>query len=300
MINEIGTSIAGVRFHIKCRESITLHDLPALYAPFLKKIAPDSETINITITRDMEHIPQLKYFSKIFDSDDAWSMYRRDDEYLIALMQPGTENKPTFLAYTRHDFKEITIYCSEKLIQTLNGKTAVLNPVCYPLNQILLMYYLAQREGALIHAAGLCFNDKGYIFPGKSGAGKSTISRHLAGINDYEFISDDRIVLRKINKTFKVFGTPWPGEAGIAVNKSVDLAGIFFLSQASFNRIEEIKPQQAMERLFPVVSIPWYDKEVMLKILDFCEDLVSNVTAYELHFKPGNEIRDVFKNLVSK
>jgi hypothetical protein len=122
----------------------------------------------------------------------------------------------------------------------------------------------------------------------------------LAGLDDYEFLSDDRIIVRKMDKTFKAFGTPWPGEAGIAVNKNVALSGIFFISQASFNKIEEIKPQRAMERLLPVVSIPWYDKEVLVKILDFCEDLISNVPVYELYFKPDIEVADVFKDFVSK
>jgi len=300
MTHSISTEIAGVRLSINCHNSITLHDLPPVYKPFLRKTNSEAGMINLTIDLDTKNIPGTKSFMKILDSDKSWSMYRSGNGYLITLMQPGAENIPVYLAYISLDFRDITIHCGEKLIQTYNGETVISNPVCYPLDQILLMYYLAQREGALVHSAGLCFHDRGYIFPGKSGAGKSTISRQLAGIDNYDFLSDDRIIVRKMDKTFKAFGTPWPGEAGIAVNKSVDLSGIFFISQASYNRIEEITPQKAMERLLPVVSIPWYDKEVMIKILDFCEDLISNVPVYELHFKPDNEIQDVFRNFVSQ
>jgi serine kinase of HPr protein (carbohydrate metabolism regulator) len=161
------------------------------------------------------------------------------------------------------------------------------------------MYILARRHGALLHAAGIDINGKGYIFPGKSGAGKSTITRQFAALGDTGLLSDDRIVVRKIEGGFKAYGTPWPGEAGIALNKSVPLAGIFFINHGSANRIREITPKEALARLLPVTSIPWYDREVMDRILTFCEDLISSVPIYELDFKPSVEVVDVFERFVS-
>jgi hypothetical protein len=161
------------------------------------------------------------------------------------------------------------------------------------------MYILARRQGALLHASGLYINGRGYIFPGKSGAGKSTITRQFAVRGDTGLLSDDRIVVRKIDGAFKAYGTPWPGEARIAFNKSVPLAGIFFINHGSANQIKEISPQKALARLLPVTSIPWYDREVMDKILTFCEDLISSVPIYELDFKPSVEVVDVLEQFVS-
>ena len=84
------------------------------------------------------------------------------------------------------------------------------------------------------------------------------------------------------------------------MNKSADLSGICFISQARYNRIEETTPRKALERLLPVVSIPWYDKEVMIKVLDFCEDLIFDVPVFELYFKPDTEVADVFREFISK
>jgi hypothetical protein len=290
--------IARVNFVVKCQESIIFKDPDPAYKSFLKNNR-EHKTVDVKIDLQFNNMPNTEGLTKIFDSGQSWSLFQDSNNYYITL-NPPVLTQPLVTIKINRNFTKATMYCSEDLTRINNGKTVFLNPLSYPLDQILLMYYLSQREGALIHAAGLCFHDRGYIFPGKSGAGKSTISRQLAGIDDYEFISDDRIIVRKFNKTFKAFGTPWPGEAGIAVNKSVDLSGIFFISQSSYNKIEEIKPQKALERLLPVVSIPWYDKEVMIKILDFCEDLISNVPVYELHFNPGNEIINVFQNFVSK
>lgn len=185
----------------------------------------------------------------------------------------------------------VTVYLNEMLINRQNGNVIVSNPVRYPMDQILLMYLLAQREGVLIHAAGIDIRGKGYIFPGRSGAGKSIFSRQFVKAKKCaDLLSDDRIIVKKIDGAFKTFGTPWPGQGGIAINKHVALSGIFFISHAGYNRIE---------KLLPVVLIPWYDKEVMTSILTFCDDIISNIPVYELFFKPDREIIDVFEKFVS-
>jgi hypothetical protein len=142
-------------------------------------------------------------------------------------------------------------------------------------------------------------NGRGYLFPGKSGAGKSTISGLLAS-RGHEVLSDDRVIVRKIEGHFRFFGTPWPGEANIAVNKNLPLSGIFFLNHSEGDRVKKIDPQEALERLMPVTSIPWYDSEPMTKVLTFCSDLVSAVPAYVLHFKPGQGAADFFEAFVSR
>jgi len=206
---------------------------------------------------------------------------------------------PLFLARANHNFTDITVYCGERLIKKTNHNTEVSSPFCYPLDQIILMYFLAHRDGALVHAAGANVYGKGYIFPGKSGAGKSTLSKQFAALQYLEILSDDRIAVRKTDTAFKAFGTPWPGEGKIAINKNVPLAGIFFISHGDYNRISEISTQKALEKLLPVVSIPWYDREIMTNILLMCENLTSGIPAYELYFKPDTGIADLFEKFIT-
>ncbi|HTZ18424.1 MAG TPA: hypothetical protein VMB78_08290, partial [Dissulfurispiraceae bacterium] len=180
-----------------------------------------------------------------------------------------------------------------------DGAVTVFNPLRYPLDQLLMMYALAIEGGAIIHAAGINIEGKGYIFPGRSGAGKSTLSRQFRDREDAEVLSDDRMATRIVNGTIMTYGTPWPGEEGIALNKGVPLAGIFFMSHGDRNVIAEISPQNAVEKLMPVVSVPWYDPEMTSKILAFCDELVSNIPAFELQFKPVVEAADFFVESVS-
>jgi hypothetical protein len=292
--------IGGLHFAISSKISDTLQQPEPAYRSFLGKVKnhPGRRPADILIRLQLGGMPDTENLQKIFDSGQSWSMFQDRDDYCLTLNPPAFK-QPFWLARINRDFTEATVYCSEKLVSRRNGRTELSNPVSYPLDQILLMYILARRQGALLHAAGIDINGRGYIFPGKSGAGKSTITRQFAALGDTGLLSDDRIVVRKLEGTFKAYGTPWPGEAGIALNESVPLASIFFINHGSANLIKDITPQEALARLLPVTSIPWYDREVMDKILTFCEDLISSVPIYELDFKPSVEVVDVFERFVS-
>lgn len=295
----INIEIAGVNFSIESLHKMKLEELPTSYGNFLNKVNAAYDSIKVRL--ELNNIP-VPIMTKIFDTDESWSMFVNDDEYFVTLNSPVLDKRIVWFARFKKDFSETVVYCSEMLIRIteMDGITKVINPLCYPLDQILLMYYLSHREGALIHCAGLEYDGRGYIFPGKSGAGKSTISRILAGRDGFDILSDDRMVVRKFGSTFYAFGTPWPGEAEIAVNKNFPLSAIFFVSHGMSNRIERMAPREALERLLPLTSIPWYDVDIMTKMLAFCEDLTSHMPAYALSFKPDAEVTDLFENFISK
>ena len=292
MKNAMHMEIAGVHFTVRCQYPLLVDKLPETYRQFLMDTVSPGADIHVNVLIETGTMPDTGRMTNIFDGGESWSMWQNSDSYFVTLHSPALDGKLLWAAKFNSSAKKVTVYPGDILTDRNSEGVGIFNPFSYPLDQILLMYFLEKKEGALFHAAGININGKGYIFPGKSGAGKTTLSRQFVAKNYSGLLSDDRIVIRKIDNRFMAFGTPWPGEAGIAVNKSVNLSGIFFITQANSNRIEEIKPQKALERLLPVVSIPWYDKEVMIRILDFCEDVISNIPAYELFFKPDTEVAD--------
>ena len=292
--------IGSVNFAIRSKNLNIPPDPEPAYRSFFNKPFNHSEQrpADIRIHLERGDISDTSNLKKLFDSNQSWSMFRDENHYYVTL-HPTAFKHPLWLAKMNRDFTRGTIYCSEKMVTRENNRKVLSNPVRYPLDQILLMYILSRKQGALLHAAGIDINGSGFIFPGKSGAGKSTLTRQFGTRKDIGLLSDDRIVVRKMDEGFKAYGTPWPGDAGIAVNRSVPLSGIFFINHASSNQISEITPKQALKRLLPVTSIPWYDPEIMSEILTFCEDLITNVPVYDLHFKPTVEVVDVFKQFVS-
>lgn len=234
--------------------------------------------IDVAVTRG--GIPELTGYDRIARTD-SWSLFAKTDQYVICL-QPASIGHPLWYARCDSDFTRVQVQ--------LAGDITPYNPIHYPLDQILLLHHLAARQGAILHAAGMICAGRGYIFPGVSGAGKTTLSRLLMANPDLLFLSDDRVIIRREKTDDKPFcyGTPWPGEAGLAQNQSAPLAAVYFLRQAKENKISLLPPRAAFERFMPVASIPWYHRQFVAKLLDFFEQLVQAVPVYDFLFTPDS------------
>ena len=295
----LGIEIAGVHFSITCPYPVTFDTLSPTYRTFMENMHPARCDVEVRVVLESDNMPDISTMKKIFDTEQSWSLFGQKDEYFLGLNSPALGNQFIWLAHFASMPATITIYCGQPFVTRENGKTTVASPLSYPLDQLLLMYILAKRDGVLIHAAGMHLHGKGFLFPGRSGAGKSTLSRLFLGRDDVGMLSDDRVVVRKIRGIFDMFGTPWAGDAGIAENATCPLSGIFFIRHANEDIIREIKPREAVERLVPVTSIPWYDRKVLPEVLACCEEIVSSVPAYELSFRPDSEAVNVFKKFIS-
>jgi hypothetical protein len=157
------------------------------------------------------------------------------------------------------------------------------NPFVYPLDQIVLYHLLPFGGGVLLHGAGMVLKGRGVVCPGKSGAGKTTLSRLVAPAG-LHVLSDDRAVVRRWGGPFHVFGTPWPGDAKIAVNEHAPLRALLFLVQAAAHRIVPIQPNTAFRHLAPTCSVPWYDAEMTGLSMAVIEDVLRESELNELHF----------------
>jgi hypothetical protein len=238
--------------------------------------------LDVRLTADPA--PVVTGYKRVFDSQDSWSIYS-DGQDLFIIDQYPPYARPVWTARLCMNSGRVTLYCDEAIIDPVS-QTLAFNPIAYPLDQILLMHYLADHEGGILHAAGWALNDRGWVFAGKSGAGKSTLARRIDEGAGGDILSDDRIVIRGTGKTYTMFGTPWPGEGRFAVNRGVNLERLIFLTRGNGNRITEITPSAAVSRLLPVLSVPWYDEQKVDSMMGFCENLLRWIPAYEFSFLP--------------
>lgn len=151
---------------------------------------------------------------------------------------------------------------------------------------VLMHRLLAPPTGVLVHCAGARIGGSMLLFPGVSGAGKSTMSRLILEHGAGEVANDERMLLTRRDDEWTAWGTPWPGELGIAHNQHGALGGVVFLEKSDRTRAEPLSPQDALARLIPVVSIPWYDGTLTSGALDLCHRLVAEVPVHLLHFRP--------------
>lgn len=220
-------------------------------------------------------------------------MYRDEKNFWIT-MAPPQHAEPFWIARFDRKASRVTVYCRSVLPAPGKKKADLELPFAYPLDQLLLMYFLAARKGILTHAAGVVRNGKAFMFAGASGAGKSTFSQLLADVRIGKMLSDERVIVREIDGIMQACGTPWAGTAGIACNRSAPLAGIYFLKHDQGNHMRKLAAGDALEKLLPLISIPWYDPDIMARIIAFAKHLAAAVPAYEMGFKPDRSAVDFF------
>ena len=274
--------IAGVTFRLHGPAGWIIEEKDPAYASFWNPTVADALSfvdVRINPGRNPNPLPA----HPVFAPEESWAAFREGDIRWFRL-QPPPFAEPIWEVRMEMDPVSVAVYCGPDLILQRGDRLRLSNPLHYPLDQILLMHCLAPAGGLLLHAAGLTVNGGGYLFAGKSGAGKSTISRLLGEQDGVSLLNDDRLVLRPSGDGFRMYGTPWPGELGIAHNNSSLLRGMCFLCQSQENRLVSLTPSEAMERLLPVASIPWYDSAIVDLLLPAIEKLVHIVPAFDFHF----------------
>lgn len=122
------------------------------------------------------------------------------------------------------------------------------------------MLATAVHQTVLTHSSCVMYKDKGYIFLGKSGTGKSTHSRMwLSALEGVELMNDDHPVVR-INDEGQaiVYGSPWSGKTHCYKNLQAPLGGVIRITRAPYNKASRLAPVQAYGSLMTSCSgITW-------------------------------------------
>lgn len=153
-------------------------------------------------------------------------------------------------------------------------------------SRFLFQHTFINHHGLIIHAAGGSISGNGMVFPAVSGTGKSTLSHLLLPFSENQLFSEERIIMRRLEDGWHLWGTPWKGSGVIARNESAPLSALVFLSQASETKVSQLSSSAALRRLLETVSIPWYSQEWTDKGLAVCESLLRDIPAFELAFRP--------------
>lgn len=116
-------------------------------------------------------------------------------------------------------------------------------------NVVQVVYFIrtAPLDTVMVHASSIYYRDKGYLFLGKSGTGKSTHSRMwLEGVEGAELMNDDHPIVRIAEDgTPMAYGSPWSGKTHCYRNIQVPVGAIVRIRQEKENVIRRLKPIEA-------------------------------------------------------
>ena len=226
-------------------------------------------------------LPKYKLEKTLFDTGIAWNLYQSNGMYVL--------KDCSTVAILESDLKSGDIYIEP---QEWVGRF----PLGSRLNEVLVINLLAKGRGIMVHACGVKDNRRGLLFVGTSQTGKSTMANLWKNKEDVIILSDDRVIIRKVDSRFQIYGTPWHGNAKVCSPERTPLEKIFFLNHAKQNSIKKIESLEAASRLI-VCSFPtFWDKKGMEFTLRFCAELAKKIPCYEVGFVPDERVLNLIEN----
>lgn len=291
-MRHIGLDIAGISFIIRSDGLDFFWAFDEDYSAFRNEVSGQPDIDILLVGGAM---PDAGEMPMLFDAGGPWKLYRSTEGQYFFSLGPSFLDEPICVARFDAHPSRVTLHCGKALFERTPEGLAVKNPFTFPIDRILMMYYLCSIGGVFVHGAALGIGQKGFVFPGISGAGKSTLARLLLDQEGFCVLTDERAALKKHQDGFHVYGTPWHGELRVALNKGYPLAGMLFLEKGPRNAIRGISPKEAFRRLFPTTYLPLFDKEVLPGALSSIDEILSRVPAYVFEFLPGADVAQALR-----
>jgi hypothetical protein len=112
-----------------------------------------------------------------------------------------------------------------------------------------------------------------------------------------KLLSDDRIIIRKIDGQYFMYGTPWHGDAGVASADCAPLTAIFLLEQSPTNQVLPLPQAQAAAELFARCFVPYYRKSGLQFTLNFFHELSRSIPCSTFRFAPTEDAVEAIRHV---
>lgn len=162
---------------------------------------------------------------------------------------------------------------------------------------IIMSSLMSLRQRFTFHACGIMDRNKGYLFLGRSGAGKTTMSK-LWSKNGSTVIHDDQIIVYRKNSHFAMTsGNIFEkGKFGnIMALEEALLDSIFFLQHGRENILRKTNRLEAFRLMIKERFFLVWDKNAMRDMFYFYLDLVKTIPTNNLAFVPRSCCVDFIK-----
>lgn len=160
-------------------------------------------------------------------------------------------------------------------------------------NSIMIAYAFAtaRHDTLLMHASVPVKDERGYLFLGKSGTGKSThCELWLKHIEGTQRINDDNPVVRVMEDgEVWVFGSPWSGKTPIYMNVGYPIGGFLRLHQAPHNKIRQTSKLEGFASILSSCSTMIWDKASYDSICNTISKVVAKVECFDLECLPDRD-----------
>jgi hypothetical protein len=272
--------IGGITIAIRIDNDADARPLTPIDGPVARFVVDDRPAdVEVRVSTLADYAPAPGRL--VFDSGSLWSLYRDGDTYDVEFRSNLSGDAPYKVARIPADLSAAP---AQVTLRTRVTEFRNSYPLQFPLDELLVNAILTQHGGIELHSCGVVDrNGDGYLFAGNSGAGKTTTARLWEG-EASEILSDDRIILRRENGGWWMYGTPWHGEAEICSPSRAPLRRIFLLDKSTRNAVQPLTPAAAVARLFSCTFPPFHDASAMGAMVGTLAAIVREVPVASLSF----------------
>jgi hypothetical protein len=257
---ELKINIAGLTVSLQCDDRQMTERLQAWYQDFLQPTAIPDFTIEVKVKAGAQFIPL---------EPGPW-----------VIRSSVVDGRLTFESYFESGWVDFSRGRGELV---MSPEASVENFL-----RVLCAHRGLERQGLLVHAAGLVRDEKAFVFFGPSGSGKTTTTRLSTGST---ILSDDMVLLRVENGGVRAYGVPFRGDLPETPRSNINapLAGLFRLRKADSHYVSPIQRPQALAELVTCVPFVMAVPDTSQRVIGLGLDIVSKAPTMNLHFRrdPG-------------
>lgn len=160
--------------------------------------------------------------------------------------------------------------------------------------------YIVQHHIIQLHSSLISTNNRGLMFLGPSGIGKTTQAELWNKYRDALIINGDIVFVQETEDAFLGWGTPWHGSSPYCENTSVPVHAMIVLKQAPENSIRELTGFEKVSEVSNSVFYPRWLENGMELCLETLDHLLSKIPVYELSCRPDEDAVRLVEETVFK
>lgn len=163
------------------------------------------------------------------------------------------------------------------------------------LNFLALERMLILYKRAFLHASGVIYDGRAYLFSAPSGVGKSTQAALWEKYAGAQIINGDKILLslpQTPEGEITAHGSPIAGTSGIYRNISAPVGAIFVISRGDESEILPISAKDSLFALYSQSVKSDWDAVYNTALLDVLREITINVPIFKLKCAIGRSAMD--------
>lgn len=306
---ESTVAIADIGMRLQAGTPGDAFEIDPIYGPFIAgSTAPNARIhTRVELLVRFGDPPSITDARDVFDSEGNWKLQRQGDTFYILFSSPVMEPNLYMMLTIDKDFSRGEIHIRNSNSSKSRESPVIRQPLQYPLDEVLMVNLLAGGLGVELHGLGVDSGGRGLIFTGTSGAGKSTLAGLWKQRPEATILSDDRLIVRHRTSDaseaepaatggvgsgggetgpFRLYGTPWHGDAQVSAYGGVSLDRIMVLKQSSRNRLVPLSPVEAAAALLVRCFPTYWDDQGMAYTVGLIGRVCSKVPCCRLEFRP--------------